>query len=235
MKKKSLVLMTSVMLVALLIVGGTMAWFTAETGTASNDFKAGTLKIKLVDCFNFCGAQNVNPGDCYDKDVYVYNYGTKRAFVRIAKDMAFEGGLDLDVVEYTLGSGWVEDDNYFYYTQELGPKFRRGNRWYYPTTTKLFADNQNGKNICFNGPNMGNQYQGKKFTINVKAEAIQVTNGAALAEWKVNPATLTNTGMNKLNLAPEPEAVEGEELTAEEIVEQNKLEEKALEKDKKEY
>lgn len=235
MKKQKWIMGSALLLAVLMVVGGTLAWFTAETGMASNNFKAGTLKVKLVDCFNFCGAQNVNPGDCYDKDVYVYNYGTKRAFVRIKKDMAFEGNLNLDVVDYTLGAGWVEDGDYFYYTKELGPKYRVGWTWYYPRTTKLFADNKNGKNICFDGPSMGNEYQGKKFTINVKAEAIQVTNGAPLAQWGVNPATLTNASKSTLNIAPEPEAVEGEELTEEEIAEVKALEEKALEEDEKEY
>lgn len=214
MKKKSLVLITSVMLVALLIAGGTMAWFTADTAVAANKFKAGTLKIKLWDRFDQCRAQNVNPGDCYDKEVYVINNGTKRAFVRIKKDMVFDGGQNNAVVGYTLGQNWVENDGYFYYTKELKAAYIEDFWWFNPRTTDLFV----GSGICFDGAGMTNAYQGAKFTINVKAEAVQVTNGAPQAVWGVNPATLTPAvaPQNTLRVV-EPEAIKGEKATEEEI------------------
>ncbi len=34
-------------LLLLLVVGGTMAWFTAESGEVVNTFKAGTVRIEL--------------------------------------------------------------------------------------------------------------------------------------------------------------------------------------------
>jgi predicted ribosomally synthesized peptide with SipW-like signal peptide len=185
MKKRNLMLGSAILLVVLLVAGGTFAWFTATTEEVTNSFTAGTLDIELIDEFE--GALNVNPGDCYEKIVYVNNLGTKRAFVRIAKDMVFDNPqLDLGVVTYELGEGWVEHDGYFYYTEELAAK--DGNT--IDRTTDLFAMNENETQICFLGAEMGNDYQGAKLDINIKAEAIQVTNGAAADEWGIDPLTL---------------------------------------------
>lgn len=190
MKKKDIMLGSAIVLVVLLVVGGTMAWFTAESAPVENKFKAGTVEIELVDEFDQEGAQNVNPGDCYDKKVYVKNIGTKRALVRIKKDMVFNRdnsdgkALDIGVVNYELGKGWREvvegQDVYFYYEDILDPKIDvAGGK-----TSPLFKDNK----VCFDGEGMNNDYQGANFDIKIKAEAIQATNGAPTAEgWKFDP------------------------------------------------
>lgn len=189
MKKRKIMLGSAVLLAVLLVVGGTMAWFTATSDSVTNSFTAGTLKIELVDTFE--EALNVNPGDCYAKDVYVKNLGTKTAYVRIEKNIAFDkAGLNLDVVEYTLGEGWVEHtDGYFYFNRALAAKTDTTT----DRTTSLFALNEDGEtNICFNGPNMDNAYQGVKLDIVIKAEAIQTTNRAAVEtdQWGIDPSTL---------------------------------------------
>ncbi len=236
MKKRSMMLVTSMMLAVLLIAGGTFAWFTATAGPVVNEFEVGTLEIELVD--EFCPPTNVNPGDCYEKVVYVENTGSKCAFVRVDMEMAFgHTGLPTDVVTYELGDKWVEHNGYFYYIEQLAAEGGR--------TTDLFAfmpceepcgeemstmffgkitcpicgekywpllghncpgpdpdepdpdpDEPDpdpiacGGHICFDGPSMGNEYQGAVFTITINAEAIQCSNGAALDEWGVDPTTL---------------------------------------------
>ncbi len=165
MKKRNMMLATALLLVVLLIGGGTFAWFTASTPTKVNRFQAGTLKITLIDRFCEFDAKNVNPGDCYYKEVFVRNEGTKKAVVRIKKDMAFEGGLSLAPVTSSIDSNWFEKDGYYVYKKVLNPG---------QSTAGLFAFDK----ICFSGPLMDNTYQGKKFTINVMAEAIQATHQA---------------------------------------------------------
>lgn len=175
MKKSNFILGFGIILSLLLIAGGTLAWFTSTTDPVVNSFTAGTLNIELVDKFDASKAQNVNPGDCFEKDVYVINTGTKRAGIRIKADMAFEDDLDISIVNYSLNYKWELRDGYYYYKEILPPNSR---------TQSLFENSQ----ICFNGPNMGNHYQGKKFTIEVLAEAIQVTNGAPnQAGWSIIP------------------------------------------------
>lgn len=173
MKKSKLMLGTVMMLAVLLVAGGTLAWFTAKADPVVNEFTAGTLKMNLVD--SYCEATNVNPGDCIDKVVFVENTGTKRMFVRIKLTPEFPNmsDADLNLVDFPILNGWVlHTDGYYYYPHEVLPG----------------ADTPNLiKKVCFDGPGMGNEYQGAYFTLTVESEAIQVTNGAALAEWGVYP------------------------------------------------
>ena len=67
MKKRSIMLGSVVILAVLLVVGGTMAWFTAEAKPVVNTFKAGTVDINLIDEFPENGIENVNPGDTHSK------------------------------------------------------------------------------------------------------------------------------------------------------------------------
>ena len=71
MKKQKWMIGSAILLAVLIVAGGTMAWFTATTPAVKNEFKAGTLKMNLVDAY--CEATNVNPGDCYEKNVFVNN------------------------------------------------------------------------------------------------------------------------------------------------------------------
>jgi len=164
-KKRNMIFVTSMLLVVLLIAGGTFAWFTDNTPLKANKFKAGTLDITLIDRFCEYDAQKVNPGDCYFKEVYVKNLGTKKAVVRIKKDMFFEGGLSLAPVMSSIDSNWFEKNGYFVYKKVLNPG---------QSTSGLFTMNK----ICFSGPLMDNTYQGKKFTVNLMAEGIQATHQA---------------------------------------------------------
>lgn len=77
MKKKKWIIGLALLLTVLIVTGGTMAWFTTTTESVDNKFKAGTLEIELVDIFDEEAAKNVNPGDCFSKNVYVKNIGSK--------------------------------------------------------------------------------------------------------------------------------------------------------------
>lgn len=170
MKKRKMMLGMSVVLAVLLIAGGTFAWFTASADPVVNEFEAGTLKLSVKECFNQCDAMNVNPGDTIKKRVIFCNDGTKRMFVRVDLDAAFENeNLDLDVVDYEIGEGWIKgEDGLYYYEKSVCPG---------ECTPYLI------KGVTFDGEGMDNEYQGEKFTLTVKSEAIQATNGAAEAVW----------------------------------------------------
>ena len=89
MNRKNLLIGSALVLAALLVVGGTMAWFTAAAEPVTNTFIAGTVEIKLHDedgqgaVFSPNGITNVNPGDEYGKVVYVENTGSKAVYVRV--------------------------------------------------------------------------------------------------------------------------------------------------------
>ena len=101
MKKKSILMAAiAVMLVAVLVVGGTLAYFT-DTKSATNTFTVGDVKIKLDE-------SNVNdpdgdrvtsneytgmlPGIQYKKDPVVTNTGNNDAYVRAV--VTIENGMN---------------------------------------------------------------------------------------------------------------------------------------------
>lgn len=184
MRKRKLMLGSAIVLVVLLVAGGTLAWFTATAPEVENKFTAGTVSILLHDIFT--EVENLNPGDCYDKIVTVENTGSKKAMVRVHERTVFTG-LDplfvpnMNVVSYTLHSDWAYDttNNYFYYTKVLDPG---------ATTPPILGGNK----ICFDGALMGNEYQGAQFSIFLEADAIQATNNAPTAEgWLYDPLYVT--------------------------------------------
>ena len=138
MKKKSILMAAiAVMLVAVLVVGGTLAYFT-DTKSATNTFTVGDVKIKLDE-------SNVNdpdgdrvtsneytgmlPGIQYKKDPVVTNTGKNGAYVRavvtIENGMNWMGLYNENVwtapqaeafkklICNKMGEGWsLEDYNY---------------------------------------------------------------------------------------------------------------------------
>lgn len=219
MKKRSMVLVTSLLLAVLIVAGGTFAWFTASTPTKTNSFQAGKLALKLVDKFDERCAQNVNPGDCYFKQVYVENTGTKRAVVRVKADMAFgDPALSTSVVDVSVNPNWFlkQDSNgdwYYYYRWVLNPGSKT-------------ADLINGNKVCFKGCEMGNEYQGQTFEIEVKAEGIQATHQAPWhAGWNVGVYWLGTTVMRGEG-APQVEVME--DVSEAQILEWEALETVAL-------
>lgn len=186
MKKRNIMLGSAALLAVLLVVGGTMAWFTAEAGPVVNTFKAGTVAIEINDKtlndneelvdFPEGGFENVNPGDRYDKIVNVENTGSKRAYIRVKLTPLFDGQQDPSVVTFPILADWVlHSDGWYYYKNIVAPQ---------DNTSNIIEE------VLFAGAAMGNGYQGAKFTLTVDAEAIQATNGAINDQWSVDPLAL---------------------------------------------
>lgn len=187
MKKRSIMISSALLLAVLLVVGGTMAWFTATSEAVENKFTAGTVAIELWENGSASTGMtkgNVNPGDCFDKVVTVKNTGSKKAMVRVHESTVINGFTpstegqtpNIDIVDFTVNENWEYDAStqHFYYKNVLEPD----------CMTEPILDSQ----ICFDGATMGNEYQGATFTITLEADAIQASNGAPTAEgWKFDP------------------------------------------------
>jgi len=196
-KKRNMVVMSMMLFVVLLIGGGTFAWFTAQAEPIVNEFQAGTMEIVLHEEFE--PVVNLNPGDCYQKVIYVENTGSKSAYIRILAESVWTPRLGVpaselsdDVIGYGIngpywdwqGYGWwghwvfvdgweLHDDGYFYYTKVVPAGGH---------TAPLLKCNR----ICFNGEMMGNEYQGAQLDITINAEAIQGTHNAVTEVWGVS-------------------------------------------------
>lgn len=129
MKKKITAIALVVCLVAVAIVGGSLAYFT-DTDKATNTFTVGNVDIDLTEPgWTSSGSQDapeVYPGEPLAKDPTVENIGDNPCFVRIKVT-----GLDClapasaityrtDYVTDKLGDNWVKHtDGYFYYNKVL--------------------------------------------------------------------------------------------------------------------
>jgi hypothetical protein len=193
MKKRSIMLLAMIFFLISAITGATMAWLSYEAPPVMNTFEVGTVKIELYDelggvDFPEAGISNVNPGDAYDKEVWVKSLGSKKTYLRVLvtpKWISAAGSVlpiknkIADTVTMNLGTDWIAGPT--------GENPTTGGQWYYykymldknEVTTKLLDG------VIFSGPAIGNEYQGATFTIDVYAEAVQASYEAFLYEWGI--------------------------------------------------
>ena len=89
-KKKILVLALTLAMVAILAVGGSLAYFT-DSKKAENTFTMGNVQIAIREVFDEMTAQLI-PGKDINKDVFVENTGALPAYVRV--HIAIPANLD---------------------------------------------------------------------------------------------------------------------------------------------
>ena len=183
MKRKILALSGLVIFVAML-AWGTVAYFTAED-RAINVLTIGKVDIEIEE-YDQNGNpipqdrppayfENVEPGQRLIKQVKIENRGTNTAWVRakIIDTITSTGGgsLSENVLYYNVGhlnkpeaqtatGEWElrnDGDGYYYFTQPLQPG----------EIAVLFDV------VTFDGPSMGNAYQGCETKIQVIAQAVQ--------------------------------------------------------------
>ena len=129
MKKKLIALFLCVSMLAIAVVGGTLAYFT-DKDEATNVFTVGNVSIDLTepkwDASGSKDAPEVYPGEALAKDPTVTNDGANPCFVRIsvtgwdclapASDIIYR----TNYVNGALGTDWtLHTDGYFYYTKVL--------------------------------------------------------------------------------------------------------------------
>ena len=211
--------MLVILFVIALSLGATMAWFTAEADPIENVFQAGTVLIEAEETEVRGGnLENVNPGDCFEKEFEITNTGTKNIVVRVnphsvESEWEFDlvhlydnwemlGFLDeygdkpanmdesdsdwndfLDALEnlddpikaiseYGPEDLWdLGDDGYFYY---IGDPIESDG-----TVTFWFE-------VCFEGEEMSNEFQGATYRMWTSFEAIQASNNAPNDHWDID-------------------------------------------------
>lgn len=187
MKKKTFALALMAIYVAVL-VGGSLAYFTAED-RAVNVITIGKVDIEIVeyddegkvivydenlpnygmpDSFN-----NVEPGQRIIKQVDIENRGLNTAWIRAkiednitAADKLGGGALSDAIIQYNINNltdmpqmtgEWVKEGEYWYYSEPVQAK------------DKITLFNV----VTFDGPSMGNSYQGCITNIQIHADAVQ--------------------------------------------------------------
>ena len=133
-KRKILLLAALLAIVAILGVGGTLAYFTADE-SVTNTFTVGNVKIELTEPnWTASGSEDapeVYPGEALKKDPTVKNVGANPCFVRVKVEgldcLKTEGDgeemlihVRTNYVADALGADWVlYEDGYYYYKHVL--------------------------------------------------------------------------------------------------------------------
>lgn len=127
-KRKITLVALSLALIAILAVGGTLAYF-IDSDEKTNTFTVGNVDITLTepnwDATGKAEAEDAYPGEPLAKDPTVNNIGKNPCFVRIkitgwdclapAGDITYR----TDYEKNKLGDNWVEYNGYFYHTKVL--------------------------------------------------------------------------------------------------------------------
>ena len=159
--------------------------------------------------------ENVNPGDCFKKEFTITNTGSKYFLLRMKLEEAwgFVLGDDLvnpvvwedilddvdpelvikdGIITQLVGAGWIYDP-----AVGVDDGYSTG-YWYYDNVGNLdgypegkFEPNGTGTltfafDVCFDGPTMGNEFQGESYTLTISFEAIQASNNASGDLWEVD-------------------------------------------------
>ncbi|UNC93468.1 CalY family protein [Candidatus Contubernalis alkaliaceticus] len=201
MNRKMLTSMLIIVMAIAAMAGGTLAWFTYETGAIDNTFVAGTVEIDADETVIAEGFDmlNWNPGDCAKKIFTIENKGSKRVALRgnitmewfedvegdwvswVPEDVDFGAGVfNLGAAKVSIcdesdtpgfdPADWElvydEDDEIFYFNYKGVLDGTFGGT---PETAVLCIK------VCLDGPNADNVYQGKKFVLSAKFQAIQAS------------------------------------------------------------
>ena len=176
--KKTGTLFLSLLLVATMVVGGTLAYLFTNTEPVENIFTPSYVSCSVTEEFNGTIKSNVNVTNTGNIDAYIR---VKLVTYRVNDEGDHIGGI-AKIPDFTPGAGWVENGDYYYYTQPVAPgeqpEISLIDRI---TLTDSYDDADGGKQV-----------------IEVMAEAIQSTPAKAVTEaWGVDPEILSQGGAGK--------------------------------------
>ena len=178
--KKTGMLFLSLLLVIGMVVGGTVAWLSTKSAPITNTFLPSKVACEVTESFNGrTGVKsNVNVKNTGDIDAYIR---VKLVTYRVNDEGDHIGGI-AKIPDFTPGAGWVENGDYYYYTQPVAPgeqpEISLIDRI---TLTDSYDDADGGKQV-----------------IEVMVEAIQSTPAKAVTEaWGVDPEILSQGGAGK--------------------------------------
>ena len=159
-------ILSTVLLLALAI-GGTVAWLTANTGNVANTFTPSHVTCEVNESFDGETKSNVNVTNT--SDIYAY-IRVKLVTYRVNANGDHIGGT-ASLPTFTLGTGWVEYGDYYYYTKPVAPNQK-------PETNLTDSMTLIGSYM---------DTDGGKQAVDVMAEAIQsVPEDAVKAAWGVD-------------------------------------------------
>lgn len=115
--KKTGMLFLSLLLVATMMVGGTLAWLSTKSAPITNTFLPTKVTCKVTESFDGTTKRNVNVTNTGDIDAYIR---VKLVTYRVNDKEQHIGGT-ASLPTFTLGKNWVSYHGYYYYRLPVAP------------------------------------------------------------------------------------------------------------------
>lgn len=180
-RKKISVAIIALLLVGVVGIGGSLAWFT-DNETATNTLKLGKVDITLTEDGGEDGTKTEDgisyeglvPGDKVTKKVTVHNIGDK-AYVRVKVTIA---GLDETHAKSLI---FYDNENKVITINDYIKNEDGSYSFYITRANPMEANDKSGEYVAFKEVEIpflswGNEMINKTFTIKVQAQAIQADN-----------------------------------------------------------
>lgn len=116
--KKTGTLFLSLLLVATMVVGGTLAYLFTNTEPVENIFTPSHVSCSVTERFDGKTKSDVNVTNTGDIDAYIR---VKLVTYRVNNGGDHIGGT-AEIPPFTPGTGWVLHEGYYYYTKPVEPK-----------------------------------------------------------------------------------------------------------------
>lgn len=180
-KSKAVALFSSILLLTVVAVGGTVAFLITQTDPVVNTFTPSHVTCEVTEDFNGTVKSNVNVTNTSDTEAYIrvkfITYRVNAAGQRI-------GGI-AEIPAFTPGTNWKEHNGFYYYTLPVAAGGKPANDLIGSTGITLVEYND---------------VDGGKQVIEVMAEAIQSKPAQAIGEsWGVVIAENSVTVYTKTN------------------------------------
>lgn len=169
-KKKPMIVF---FIIVVMLSAGTYAWFASTNTEESDSLVAGRVAIDVANTLHT--SQYVLPGEDVEGNVSITNTSNVAVYLRVKifVDTAdFYEGMDTfdTIFNLSLGSTWVKKGDWYYYKGLLTSGVS------IPSVISSFSVKGT----------VGNEYQGKSFTVKSTSDSIQGTENALESTWIAN-------------------------------------------------
>ncbi|MCR3956302.1 MAG: hypothetical protein NUK57_08370 [Gudongella sp.] len=155
--KNRLIIFSAILLISIMVAGGTFSWLISSPEASSNDIEMGVVKVEVIgNNIDNIMVRNIGTSDCYLRVLTIPQWSDQSLSV---------SNVDIDIND----SDWIGKGGYYYYKYPLGVD---------ELTTDLI------ENIDFT--ELTPEYEGAELTVKVVAEGVQSANEAWKEVWSID-------------------------------------------------
>ena len=155
--KNKLIVFSTILVLSMLVAGGTFSWFTSSPEASLTNITLGTVEVEVI-------SESIS-------NMRVKSSGTSENYIRVRLVPSWSNSnLSVDNVTIETDNSWVEYKGYYYYSYSLLEN---------EETTDLIQ----GINIDYTS--LPPEYEGATFTLKIVAEGVQTAHEAWKDVWNI--------------------------------------------------